>query len=193
MKKILVGFVLSLSLLSFTSTSEAASSYTVQSGDTLWKIGMRYGVSVEDLQQLNNHYSSQLNIGDTLTIPSTISASEKDLLARLVQAEAVGEPYAGKVAVATVVLNRVDNSKFPNNIKDVIYEKSAGYYAFTPVKNGQINQPASVSAKKAVSEALAFRGMGSGSLYFYNPKTAQSAWIKSRPVTIKIGNHTFTR
>ncbi|UFU01214.1 cell wall hydrolase [Radiobacillus kanasensis] len=193
MKKILLSFMLIISFMSFSSIAEASNSYTVQSGDTLWKISMKYGVALQDLQKANNNYSSQLYVGEKLTIPSSVSAYEKDLLARLVHAEAKGEPYAGKVAVATVVLNRVDSSLFPNSIKGVIYEKSGGYYAFTPVKNGYINKPADASAKKAVEEALAFRGMGSGSLYFYNPKTAQSAWMKSRPVTVTIGNHRFTR
>ncbi|RBN36035.1 peptidoglycan-binding protein, partial [Priestia megaterium] len=63
-----------------------------------------------------------INANETLTIPNSISESDKELLARLVQAEAKGEPYAGKVAVATVVLNRVDSDSFPNSIHDVIYQ-----------------------------------------------------------------------
>ncbi|MFH7445052.1 cell wall hydrolase, partial [Pseudomonas syringae pv. tagetis] len=89
-----------------------------------------------------------------------------DLMARLVRAEAEGEPYAGKVAVATVILNRVASPEFPNSIKAVINEVSNGHYAFTPVQNGQINQPADAASKQAVNEALAFRGQGSGSVYF---------------------------
>lgn len=107
--------------------------------------------------------------------------------------KARGEPYAGKVAVATVVLNRVDSSLFPNTVNGVIYQKDQGYYAFSPVKNGAINQSADNSAKEAVKEALAFRGMGKGSLYFYNPKTAKGTWITSREVTTVIGNHRFAK
>lgn len=135
-----------------------------------------------------------LYVGERIKIPASVSESEKDLLERLVRAEAQGEPYAGKVAVATVVLNRVDHPGFPNTVHDVIYERtSTGHYAFTPVANGQINKPADAESIRAVNEALAFRGQGSGSLYFYNPKTATNQWIKSRPITVIIGNHVFAK
>lgn len=117
-----------------------------------------------------------------------ISNEEKKLLARLVHAEAKGEPYNGKVAVATVVLNRVEHKQFPNTIKEVIYEKNA----FTPVQNGSINEPADREALKAVQEALkAEDGKNDKLLYFYNPETATSDWILSREVVKTIGNHVF--
>ena len=126
-------------------------------------------------------------------MPESISNEEIDLLSRLVYAEAKGEPYAGKVAVATVVLNRVDHADFPNSIKEVIYSKDGGYYQFTPVANGQINIPADEESKQAVFEALAFRGQGNGSLYFYNPETASSNYVFSKQVTVKIGKHVFAK
>src|SRR5699024_2908129 len=127
-------------------------------------------------------------------IPYLVTESEKDLFARLVSAEAEGESYAGKVAVATVVLNRVDSPLFPNTLKKVIYEISpGGYYAFEPVKNGEINKPADSASKKAVEEALDFRGQGRGSLFYYNPDKTDSRWMRSRQVTIKIGNHVFAK
>jgi len=89
-----------------------------------------------------------------LGILASISEKEKDLLARLVSVEAKGEPYAGKVAVATVVLNRVAHNDFPDTVTDVIYQKTShGSYAFTPVQNGMINQSADAESKKAVNEA----------------------------------------
>ncbi|MCM3160180.1 cell wall hydrolase [Metabacillus litoralis] len=175
------------------SKASAATTHQVQSGDTFWIIGKKYGVPVKTLMSTNKKSSHLLFIGEKLVIPQTITAAEMDLLARLVNAEAKGEPYAGKVAVASVVLNRVDSSLFPNSISSVIYQKDHGYYAFTPVQNGAINSPADASAKAAVKEALAFRGMGKGSLYFYNPKTAKSTWITSRQVTVNIGNHRFAK
>lgn len=111
----------------------------------------------------------------------------------MVNAEAKGESYVGKVAVATVVLNRVEFKYFPNTVKSVIYQISNGYYAFTPVQNGTINEPASTESKRAVNEAIAMKRLGNGSLFFYNPKTAQSQWVKSRAVTTVIGNHVFAR
>ncbi|WP_175638782.1 cell wall hydrolase [Metabacillus schmidteae] len=200
MKKTIIKLVavstLALSLVAITapqSKANAATTHQVKSGDTFWIIGKKYGVPVKTLKSTNNKTSNLLFVGEKLVIPQSVTTSEMDLLARLVHAEAKGEPFAGKVAVASVVLNRVDSSLFPNDIKSVIYQKDQGYYAFTPVQNGTINQIADASAKAAVKEALAFRGMGKGSLYFYNPKTATSTWITSREVTITIGDHRFAK
>ncbi|WP_144556132.1 cell wall hydrolase [Bacillus sp. X1(2014)] len=196
-KKLLIatGLILSMSAFTLNGTTEAATTtHKVQTGETYWKIAVKYGLTVNNLKKANNKTSNLLYAGSNLVIPnSSVTAAEKDLMARLVRAEAVGEPYAGKVAVATVILNRVSSPDFPNTVKGVIYEKSNGYYAFTPVKNGTINQPADAASKRAVNEALAFRGQGNGSLFFYNPKTAVSKWIYSRPVTVTIGNHRFAK
>ncbi|HYK72114.1 MAG TPA: cell wall hydrolase [Pseudoneobacillus sp.] len=197
LKKLVMAAGLILSMSAFTmnhQTEAATTSHKVQSGETYWKIAVKYGIPVKTLMQANNTTNSYLLSGQNLVIPnSSISSTDKDLMARLVHAEAVGEPYAGKVAVATVILNRVSSPNFPNSIKSVIYQISNGHYAFTPVQNGQINLPADAASKKAVNEALAFRGQGKGSLFFYNPKTAESKWILSRPVTVTIGNHRFAR
>ncbi|OLS38394.1 cell wall hydrolase [Bacillus sp. MRMR6] len=196
LKKLVIatGLIFSMSAFTFTSQSEAATSHRVQSGETYWKIASKYGVPVNSLMKANNATGSLLYAGSNIVIPnSTISEADKDLMARLVRAEAEAEPYAGKVAVATVVLNRVASSEFPNTVRSVVYEISNGHYAFTPVANGQINKPADAASRKAVNEALAFRGQGSGSLFFYNPKTAVSKWIFSRPVTVTIGNHRFAK
>lgn len=181
-----------ISVLPINNT-EAAMNYTVKNGDSLYKIGQTYGVPVLRLQSMNQLNSSLIYPGQQLTIPEQISAQELDLLARLVHAEAKGEPYAGKVAVATVVLNRVDHPDFPDTITEVINGKDHGYYAFTPVANGQINMPADPESVKAVKEALAFRGQGNGSLFFYNPKTSTSGYVATREVTITIGNHVFAK
>lgn len=189
------GLVLSLTAFAGNSQTEAATTtHQVQYGETYWKIAVKHGVPVNSIMKANNATSSYLNAGSNLLIPnSTISEAEKDLMARLVRAEAVGEPYSGKVAVATVILNRVSSPDFPNSVRNVIYQISNGHYAFTPVQNGQINQPADAASKQAVNEALAFRGQGNNSLFFYNPKTSVSKWIFSRPVTVTIGNHRFAR
>jgi N-acetylmuramoyl-L-alanine amidase len=172
----------------------ADSTYEVKEGDSLWAISNNFGISLNALRQVNNKYDHLIFPGQSLKIPSTISKEDKELLAKLIRAEAVGEPFAGKVAVATVVLNRVDSNLFPNTIKEVIYEVSpGGYYAFSPVQNGQINKPADEDSYRAVEEAIAFRGQGQGSIYFYNPVTAKSEWILSRQVTIQIGNHVFAK
>ncbi|WEG14942.1 cell wall hydrolase [Pullulanibacillus sp. KACC 23026] len=186
------GALLSLSAFTLTGKSEAATSHTVSSGQTYWTIAKGFGIPIDSLETAN-HYKS-LYAGETITLPNAkFSSADKALLARLVHAEASGEPYAGKVAVATVVLNRVLSSQFPDTIPGVINQVSNGYYAFTPVKNGQINHPADADSKRAVNEAIALIGKGSGSLFFYNPSTATSSFDASRTVTVKIGHHVFAK
>ncbi|HWJ78192.1 MAG TPA: cell wall hydrolase [Niallia sp.] len=194
LKKLIVaaGLMLSISAFTFTHQTEASTNRTIQSGDTYWKVAKGFGIPVSDLMRVNNNKA--LITGQNMILPDAIlTPSEKDLLARLVRAEAIGEPYAGKVAVAVVVLNRMKSNLFPNTLNGVIYEKSNGYYAFTPVQNGEINKAADAESKKAVNEAIALGGSGNGSLYFYNPKTAKSNWITSREVTVTIGNHRFAK
>jgi N-acetylmuramoyl-L-alanine amidase len=118
------------------------------------------------------------------------SQAEIDLLARLVRAEASTEPYEGKVAVACVVLNRIESPKFPDSIKEVIYQKGQ----FQPVRNGQINKPADEDSIKAVHEALnEKRALAQDSLFFYNPAIATSRWLDTRATTITIGDHVFKK
>ena len=117
------------------------------------------------------------------------SNSDLNLLARLVYAEARGEPYTEQVAVAAVVLNRVKSSSFPNTIAGVIYQSGA----FSVVADGQINLTPNSTAKKAAQDAINGWDPTYGSIYYFNPKTATSSWIWSRPVTVVIGNHRFCK
>jgi N-acetylmuramoyl-L-alanine amidase len=196
-KKITLALTLtaSLAFTAFIPNADASTQHTVKSGDTLWKIVSQYGITLNQLKSTNKISSNTIYPGQRFAIPNPtgVSAADIDLMARLVHAEAKGEPYAGKVAVATVILNRVDSRDFPNTVSGVVHEKANGYYAFTPVQNGEINKPADSESKRAVNEALAFRGQGSGSLFFYNPTTAKSDWIFSRQVTVTIGNHRFAK
>jgi N-acetylmuramoyl-L-alanine amidase len=196
-KKLVIAsaLLISMSPFFFGKQSEAATrTHNVGKGETYWKIAIKYGVPVNEIKSINHRNGSLLYPGQRLAVPySAISNSEKELIARLVHAEAKGEPYAGKVAVATVILNRVTSSKFPNTVKGVVYQNTKGHYAFTPVQNGQINKSADAASKKAVNEALAYRGKGNGSLYFYNPRISTSKWIFSRHTTVIIGNHKFAK
>jgi N-acetylmuramoyl-L-alanine amidase len=123
----------------------------------------------------------------------SISNEEKDLFARLVEAEAKGESYEGKVAVATVVLNRVDSPEFPNTISGVINEVVGDAYAFSPVQNGKINEPASDESIRAVEEALTRQDRLNDCIYFYNPEIATDTWITTREVVKTVGNHVFAK
>lgn len=168
--------------------------YNVQKGDTLWTIAMSTGTSFNAIRKANHLKSNKLKIGQHLILPQRLTQAEKNLLTHLVSAEAKGEPYAGQVAVATVILNRVDSPKFPNTLKGVVYQKTGSHYAFTPVKTGSINKAPTKSVEKAVNEALAMRDRyKGGSLYYYNPKIITNTWVLSLPVTVKIGHHVFAK
>ena len=117
------------------------------------------------------------------------NTSDLNLLAKLVYGEARGEPYAGQVAVAAVVLNRVKNSSFPNTISGVIYQSGA----FDVVRDGQINLTPNSTAKKAAQDALNGWDPSYGAIYYFNPNTATNKWIWSRPMTVTIGNHRFCK
>lgn len=120
---------------------------------------------------------------------TTNNSSDVNLLARLVYGEARGEPYSGQVAVAAVVLNRVKSSSFPNTIAGVIYQSGA----FDVVKDGQINMTPNATAKKAAQDAINGWDPSYGAIYYFNPNTATSRWIWSRPMTVTIGNHRFCK
>lgn len=121
------------------------------------------------------------------TSAGNISNSDLYLLSCCVYGEARGESYTGKVAVAAVVLNRVKNSQFPNTISGVIYQRGA----FTCVADGQINLGTNDECTRAAQDALNGWDPSGGALYYFNPKTATSAWIWSRPQLVTIGRHIF--
>ncbi len=120
---------------------------------------------------------------------SSTSSKDVNLLANIISAEARGEPYTGQVAVGAVVLNRVRSSSFPNTIAGVIYQPGA----FTAINDGQINKPVTQSSYNAARDALNGWDPSGGALYYFNPATATSNWIWSRPVITQIGNHRFCK
>lgn len=118
---------------------------------------------------------------------SGYSSSDYNLLARLISAEARGEPYVGQVAVGAVVLNRVSHPSFPNTISGVIYQSGA----FSCLNDGQFWKEVSDSSYRAARDALNGWDPSGGAIYYYNPSTAKSNWIRSRPIIYRVGNHVF--
>ena len=121
------------------------------------------------------------------TASNSGSSGDLALLARLISAEARGEPYEGQVAVGAVVLNRVKHPSFPNSISGVIYQSGA----FSCLYDGQFDQPVAESAYRAAQDALNGWDPSYGAIYYFNPVTATSAWIWSRPLIVTIGRHRF--
>lgn len=119
----------------------------------------------------------------------TSNNSDLNLLSHLVYGEARGEPYNGMVAVAATVMNRVADSRFPNSVSGVIYQPGA----YTCVSDGQINLGYDNNAKKAAQDAINGWDPTSGCIYYFNPNTATSSWIWSRPQVMTIGKHIFCK
>lgn len=115
------------------------------------------------------------------------NSGEVALLARLISAEARGEPYNGQVAVGAVVLNRIRHPSFPNTLSGVIYQSGA----FSCLADGQFDQPVADSAYRAARDAMNGADPSDGAIYYFNPATATNKWIWSRPLIVTIGKHRF--
>lgn len=114
-------------------------------------------------------------------------SAEVELLARVISAEARGEPYSGQVAVGAVILNRVAHPAFPGTIAGVVYQPGA----FTCMVDGQFDEPVSESSARAARDAINGADPSGGAIYYFNPDTATSSWIWSRPLIKVIGRHRF--
>lgn len=118
------------------------------------------------------------------------TSDEINLMARLIAAEAGGEPYEGQVAVGAVVLNRVRSPLFPPTISGVIYEP----WAFESVHNGLIWQVTDLTtATSAAIDALNGWDPTYGALFFWNPAKPVSPWMWTRTIITQIGRHIFAR
>jgi N-acetylmuramoyl-L-alanine amidase len=111
------------------------------------------------------------------------------LMAQIVYAESRSEPYDGKVAVASVILNRLESPGFPKSIEQVIKQKAA----FSCLKNGTIDVVPDKISYNAVLDALKGKDPTNNAVFFYNPKIATSSWMKqvSKTNVKPIGNHVF--
>lgn len=193
---------------SATTPAPSGSTYTVRTGDSLFLIANRFGVTVGALRSANGLSHDWIYPGEVLRIPSgtqprpsptpsrsdygSWSSSDLSLLARLVTAEAGGEPYEGQVAVAATVLNRVLSRAYPDTVPGVIYQVVDGrYYQFSPVLDGRINTNPSSSALRAAQAAVDGWDPSYGALGFYNPAKTANYWVQLRPVTRVIGGHVF--
>jgi N-acetylmuramoyl-L-alanine amidase len=122
----------------------------------------------------------------------TSRSDELYWLARIVQAEAEGETFTGKVAIANVILNRVNSANFPNSIYGVIFDKQYGYTQFSPVLDGRIyNNPSAESYQAAQAALNGQRPVGSA-LYFLNPRKSENFWIpQNRQYMMSLDQHDF--
>ena len=124
-----------------------------------------------------------------VNVPQGFSQNDIQLMANAVYGEARGESYEGQVAVASVILNRVESPSFPNTVSGVIFEPRA----FTAVADGQIWLTPNERAKEAVLDAINGWDPSLNALYYFNPDTATSGWIWTRPQIKQIGKHIFCK
>lgn len=114
----------------------------------------------------------------------TFADGDKKLLANIIYCEAGAEPYAGKLAVGAVVINRVLSSKYPDTVVGVIYQKSQ----FSPVASGRYElalavDKANADCYKAAEEAMSGVTNVGSCLYFRTPVDGLTG--------IAIGGHIF--
>jgi len=197
--------------------SSGTETYFIRPGDNLYRIAGNYGLKVNEIMAANGLKNVYIRAGDRLTIPvrrgnvlrsgngdirpvfgeKTLlrgySDDEITLLARLIHAEARGEAHRGKVAVGAVIMNRIASGKFPASIREVVFQKTKGVYQFTPVKDGNIHLEPAAEAYRAAIEALHGTDPTGGALFFYNPEKSSDRWIRTLPVTARIGNHVFAK
>lgn len=195
---------LTIPVSSNESSGTNSITYIVKTGDPLYLIAKRYGISLKALLTANNlTNASSIFPGQKLLIPQTssdsgsssnkfnLSQSDNDLLARLVSAEASGEPLLGQVAVAATILNRLEDPRYPKTISGIIYQVDNGSYQYSPVLDGRINLSASASAYQAVEQAISGSDPSNGANGFYNPEKTTNEWVRSQTVTATIGDHVF--
>nr|WP_242950895.1 spore cortex-lytic enzyme [Clostridium felsineum] len=154
------------------------------------KFQTKNGIFVDGI--VGNATAAALGMTSTPTVASGSTSSYNqnlNLLARLINGEARGEPYAGQVAVGATVINRTKNPKFPSTIAGVIYQPGA----FTAIVDGQIHANMEPNSIRAARDALNGWDPSGGAIYYFNPATATSNWIWSRPLIIIIGKHRFCR
>lgn len=130
-----------------------------------------------------------LGLGSSSSSSGKYSSSDVALLAKVISAEARGEPYEGQVAVGAVVLNRVASPSFPNSVSGVVYQPGA----FSAVTDSNWSATVTNSAKSAAQDAINGWDPTGGALYYYNPAKTSNQWIRTRPVVKTIGNHVFAK
>jgi len=216
MLKLLKIFVVGIALLLVslgplhTNQAQAAALLTkgVSSGD-VWDLQFRLRTLGYDQQVLDGQFGSQTlstvrRFQSEYGLPAdgvvgektwkvlknfSLNQSELDIMAKVINSEARGEPYEGQVAVGAVIMNRIGSVQFPDNIYDVVFQSGA----FTAVDDGQYTLKPNKSAYLAAQDALRGWDPTNQSLYYFNPVTATSKWIWSRPQTVTIGHHIFAK
>lgn len=115
----------------------------------------------------------------TYSEKESYSEDEISILEKIVEAETTGGDFKSRVYVANVVLNRVKSKKFPNTIKEVVFQKTGNTYQFSPIYDGRYYRIKTTElTKKAVEYAMKNEDNTKGALYFANRYYADSENMK---------------
>jgi N-acetylmuramoyl-L-alanine amidase len=155
----------------------------------LWQATKRWSPELTMDKPATRTNKASPSSGMTTSNSLGLSANDLKIMANAIHGEARGEPYIGQVAVAAVILNRVNSPSFPHTVSGVIFQPGA----FTAVADGQIWLEPNESSKRAVRDALNGWDPSGGCIYYFNPETATSKWIWSRTQVKKIGKHIFSK
>lgn len=151
------------------------------------------------VQPVNHYFKEQAE--EVMYQYSDTVFTEQELywLYQITEAEAGGESFEGKTAVAASILNRVKSSDWPDSIIDTIFqvtydESGKAYYQYSPVLDKRIYSVIpSEDTMKAVHASLNGEDPSQGAVVFYNPDKTDNQWVRSRPETVVIGNHVFAK
>jgi N-acetylmuramoyl-L-alanine amidase len=185
--------------------------YTVEEGDSLTSISEKFNISESLLLERNSNLDADWQTGDILKIsipdimehklavpkPESIQVtasieSNPDyiLLAKIIQVEVGYESYEAQLAVGSVIMNRVNDKRFPNTIHDVIYQRGQ----FPPAHNGLLaKSKPNESVLRAAKAVLNGENNVKGAVYFYNPKVTKGKFWSSLTLIEKIGNHRYVK
>ncbi|MDE7272922.1 MAG: cell wall hydrolase [Lachnospiraceae bacterium] len=172
--------------------------YDVQAGSMDNKETATVSIVTENVELAKLESVERVISYETMKQRFCIDVSDKDLdtLMRIVEAEAGGEDRTGKLLVANVVINRVKNKRFPNNVTDVVYQKAKNVTQFSPVSNGIIDKvTVSEETKDVVYSALKGEDVSNGALFFMARKYAAPEnveWFDSNLTFLfSYGGHDF--
>ncbi len=126
----------------------------------------------------------------------TLSKEDYEVLLKIVEAEAGGEDITGKMLVAGVVMNRVESNKFPDTVKEVVFQRENGVAQFSPISDGRYEKvTVSEETKEAVDKVLYGEDITKGALYFASRKYADPEKMKwfdnSLTLLFSYGGHEF--
>lgn len=194
-KVVATGLALTMALGVLGNVAYAALSHRVERGDTLWRLSRLYRTTVTAIQAANGLSGDLILVDQVLVIPEDNSdagdfdAESVELMARMIVAEAEGEPYLGMVAVGAVIMNRVESPRFPDTIRAVLFQRGQ----FEPIANGRFwRVQVREIHRRAARAALGGMDPTGGALFFFAPRKTNNRFMWSRPVIMDIANHRFT-